>query len=114
MISIADTVPNLVVAQQQPASPTTLIGYVAIFMLLMYVMLIRPQKRKDKERKELIAKVKSGDRILFGGGIIGTVANVRDNSFIVKVADKTKIEIVRGAVLRVLDKGETPADAQQE
>ncbi len=114
MISCSVILSTLILAQQQPASPTTLIGYVAIFMLLMYVMLIRPQKKKEKDRKELIAKVKSGDRVLFGGGIIGTIANVKENSFLVKIADKTKIEIVRGAVIKVLDKGETPADAQEQ
>ncbi len=73
---------------------------------IMYFMLIRPQQRKEKERRELINNLKTGSRVLFSGGILGTVTNVKDSTFIVKIADNVKVEIARGAVSRVLEKGE--------
>lgn len=82
----------------------------AIIFAIFYFMIILPQKRKDKERKKLIDNVKSGDRVIFSGGMIGTVANVKDNVLLVKIAENVKVEIVRGAVLRVLDKGAEPTD----
>lgn len=82
-----------------------MIPMAAIFGI-MYFMLIRPQQRKEKERKALIENLKSGTRVLFCGGIIGTITNVKDATFIIKVADNVKIEVARGAVTRVIEKGE--------
>jgi len=73
---------------------------------IFYFMLIRPQQRKEKERKAMIADIKSGQTVLFGGGILGTVTNVKDNIFVIKIADGVKVEVVRAAVTRVLEKGE--------
>lgn len=76
---------------------------------IMYFMMIRPQQRREKERKELINNVKSGDRVLFGGGILGTVTNVKEGTLLIKVADGVKVEAARGSVTKVLDKGEKPS-----
>jgi preprotein translocase subunit YajC len=89
-------------------------GWLGIMIALFYFMLIRPQRRREKERQQLLSAIKSGDRVLFGGGIIGVVANVKEKTYVIKIADKTKLEVVRGAVTQVLDKGELPADVDQE
>ena len=81
---------------------------------LSYLMLIRPQRRKEKERQALLSAVKSGDRVLFGGGIIGIVANVKEKTLVIKVGEKNRLEVIRGAVTQVLDKGELPADVDQD
>jgi len=94
-------------AGQQPAgNPLAMPVMLVIMVGIFYFMLIRPQQRKEKERRAMIENVKTGERVLFGGGIIGTVTNVKDNIFVVKIADNVKIEVVRSAVSRVLDKGE--------
>ena len=99
----------------QPAqSPVFMFGWLAIMIALFYFMLIRPQRRKEKERQQLLSAIKTGDRVLFGGGLIGIIANVKEKTYVIKVADKTKLEVVRGAVTQVLDKGELPADVDQE
>ncbi|MBI3987621.1 MAG: preprotein translocase subunit YajC [Lentisphaerae bacterium] len=87
-------------------SPMMLIGWLVIMVALFYFMLIRPQQRKEKERKALMEGIKSGDRVIFSGGIVGTVTNVKDKTLAVKVADNTKIEVLRGAVNRILQKDE--------
>jgi preprotein translocase subunit YajC len=51
----------------------------------------------------MISSVKSGARVLFSGGIYGTVTNVKDQTLVVKVADNVKLEIARSAVSQVLD-----------
>ncbi len=84
-----------------------MVGYMAIFLLLLYFMMIRPQARREKERKAMLGRVKSGDRVLFGGGLVGTVANVKNSVLVIKIAENVKVEAVRGAVTRVLDKDET-------
>ena len=95
-------------------SPLFMFGWLAIMLALFYVMLIRPQRRREKERQDLLSRIKSGDRVLFSGGIVGIVTNVKDKTYVIKVADKTKIEVVRSAVSQVLDKGELPADVDQD
>jgi preprotein translocase subunit YajC len=77
-----------------------------IIFAIMYFMLIRPQQRKEKERQQMIGAVKTGDRVLFGGGILGTVTNVKETTFVVRIADNVKVEVLRASVQRVLDKGE--------
>ncbi len=98
--------------QETEQSPVFMFGWLAIMILIFYFILIRPQQRKEKERRALISSVKSGDRVLFGGGIIGTVANVKDNTFTIKMADKVKVEVARSAVTQVLQKGEFEGEGE--
>ena len=87
--------------------------WLGLMVALFYFMLIRPQKRREKERQALLEAVKTGDRVLFAGGLLGVVANVKEKTLIVKIADGVKVEIVRSAVSQVLEKGAAPeADAK--
>ena len=83
-----------------------------LIFAIFYFMLIRPQQRKEKERKKMIENIKTGDRVMFSG-IMGTVTNVKDDTFTVKIADKVKVEVIRGAVARMLDKGEKVGEEQK-
>lgn len=87
--------------------------WIGLMLLIFYFMMIKPQQRKEKERKAMMESIKSGDRVVFGGGILGIVTNVKDKTFTIKVADNVKIEVSRGAVTEVLEKGEKPADAEK-
>ena len=91
---------------QSQQSPFMLIGWVVIMVALFYFMMIRPQQRKEKERKALINNVKSGDRVIFGGGLVGVVANVKEKVFVVKISENTKVEAVKGSITQVLLKDE--------
>jgi preprotein translocase subunit YajC len=92
---------------QQAGIEQMLVPMLLIFGIF-YFMLIRPQQRKEKERRKMVEETKSGDRVMFSGGILGTITNVKEQTFIVKIADNVKIEVARGAVTKVLDKGEKP------
>lgn len=101
-------------APDQQQSPVFMFGWLGLMILIFYFILIRPQQRREKERRALLAAVKSGDRVLFGGGLIGTVTNATEKTFTIKVADKVKIDVIRGAVTQVLGKDEeVPADVPQ-
>jgi preprotein translocase subunit YajC len=92
---------------QQSGGAAGMIGMMVPMLLIFaifYFMLIRPQQRREKERRKMIEAIKTGDRILFAGGLIGSVTNVKDRILVVKIADNVKIEVARGAVIRVLDK----------
>jgi preprotein translocase subunit YajC len=83
-------------AGQPPQSPVFMFGWMAIMIAMFYFMLIRPQRRREKERQQLLKAIKTGDRVLFAGGIIGVVTNVKEKTYVIKVADKTKMEVLRG------------------
>ena len=95
---------------QSQGSPFGMFVPLIIIFGIFYFLLIRPQQRKEKERREMIKNVKSGDRIIFGGGFLGTVTNVKDVTIVVKIADGVKAEIVKGAVSQILDKGDKPEE----
>lgn len=97
---------------QEQQSPVFMIGWLALMVLIFYFMLIRPQQRREKERRAMIEQIQSGDRVLFSGGIIGMVTNVKEKTFVIKIADGVKVEVLRAAVSRVLEKGEIPDDEQ--
>ena len=99
--------------QGQGGGAGLMIGYMLIIFALFYFMMIRPQAKKEKERKRLLESIKAGDRIMFCGGMIGTVANVKDQIYVVKIAENVKIEVARGAVLRVLEKDEAPGEVEK-
>jgi preprotein translocase subunit YajC len=99
-------------AEQQ--SPVFMFGWLAVMIAIFYVMLIRPQRRREKDRQALIQAIKTGDRVLFAGGIIGIVANVKEKTFVIKVGEKSKLEVLRGAVSQVLGTGELPADVDKD
>ena len=82
-------------------------GSPMVIMLLMfailYFVMIRPQQRKEKERRAQIEALRAGVRVLFCGGMIGTIEEVKkEGTFLVRVADGVVVEIARGAVERPL------------
>ena len=68
---------------------------------VFYLLLIRPQQRKQKELQATISQLKAGDRVITTGGIVGKITEVRDSSFLIRSADKTILEIARTAVAGV-------------
>jgi len=86
-----------------------------VMMLIMvgifYFMMIRPQQRKEKERQKMIAELRAGQRVLFAGGLLGTVSEAKTYTFIIEIASGVRVEVARGAVTRVLKEGETVADS---
>jgi preprotein translocase subunit YajC len=65
---------------------------------VFYLLLIRPQQKKQRQLQAQIADLKAGDKIVTTGGIIGTITAVKDTSFLVRSAEKSILEIARSAV----------------
>ena len=82
---------------------------ILIFAILYFIM-IRPAQRKEKERKKEISELRAGTKVLFAGGLIGTIVEVKDATFRVEVASGVVLEIARGAVQRSLQANESPKD----
>ena len=73
-----------------------------ILILVMYFLMIRPQKKKDKQIQEMRRALQVGDEIVTIGGICGKIVKTKEESFIIQVgADKVKMEMMRWAVSTV-------------
>jgi preprotein translocase subunit YajC len=97
--------PALILLQNQaPAGGGGLpgmLGGLLPFLLIFgvfYFLIILPQRKRQRALQEMITQLKAGDRIVTTGGIIATVTAVRDNSLLVRSADKSMLEISRSAV----------------
>ena len=86
----------------------------AIFAVF-YFLLIRPQQRKAKEHKEMLGKLRRGDRVVTGGGIIATVAKVVDeNEVVVEIAEGVRTRIVRSTITGVVARSEPAKDKDDD
>jgi preprotein translocase subunit YajC len=105
---------------QAPAQPVNdpyafirVAGTMAVIMVLFYLMLIRPQKRKEQEVREMVRNVKENDRIVTIGGIYGVVTNVQRDADRVTIrvdeATGTKLKVNMSAIARVLTGDEQEA-----
>ena len=92
-------------------------GTMFLLLAIMYFLMLRPQQVKAKEHREMVSRLKVGDKVITTGGIHGTIAGVDDTSLMLQVAAGVEIRIVRSAVGTVLPAGgETTAarPAQQK
>jgi preprotein translocase subunit YajC len=85
-----------------------ILGFLPLILIVfvMYFLMIRPQAKRQKEHKAMLEKLQKGDKILTSGGIVGTVAGVKEKEglLIVKIADNVKVELSRNSVAQVLKK----------
>jgi len=84
------------------AGAMTQIAFFALIMGGFYFLFIAPQRKKQKEHDKLLASLQSGDEVLTSSGIYGTITNVKDDRFVVRIADNTKVEIGKSFVQSVI------------
>ena len=82
----------------------TMIFFYLLLFAAMYFLMIAPQRKKQKEHDKMLKSLESGDEIVTNGGIYGVITNVKDDRFVVRIADNTKIELAKGFVQQVLKK----------
>ncbi|MCE5243304.1 MAG: preprotein translocase subunit YajC [Syntrophobacteraceae bacterium] len=78
-----------------------------IFMVaIFYFLLIRPQQKKQKEHKNMLANLQRGDTVVTQGGIKGRIMGLTDTEITLEIAEKVRIKVLRGYIGAVLAKGE--------
>lgn len=89
-----------------------LIGFVPILLIfvIMYFLMIRPQQKKMKEHKAMVAALRRGDQVVTSGGMIGKVVKVGEPEIEVELAPNVKVRVLRNTVAQVISKTE-PAEA---
>jgi preprotein translocase subunit YajC len=93
--------------EQDPrAGMLNMVVMFAVLGVMFYFLLIRPQQKQRKEQENLLKNIKSGDRVLLNSGIYGIVTNVKEKSFMVKIADNVKVEVAKSGVGTVVQKAD--------
>ena len=83
--------------QEAPSPLVSLMPIILIFGIF-YFLLIRPQQKKQKELQKMLGELKKNDEVITTGGVHGTIVNVKENTFMVRVDDNVKLEISKSAV----------------
>lgn len=79
--------------------------FLAGFILIFYLLLIRPQSKKHKEQQAMLKSIVEGDEVVTAGGIIGRVLRVTDQFLVVTIAEGIEVKLQRHAVATTLPKG---------
>jgi len=93
----------------------TQIGFLIFFIAIMYLLLIRPQKKKEREIQAMRSKLMVGDEIVTIGGICGRIVKTREETIVIQVgADKLKFELMRWGVSRVVESTTRPTSSRKQ
>lgn len=95
-------------AQAAPAQQGGSLGFIlmmGLFFVIFYFMLIRPQSKRAKEHRAMLAALAAGDEVVTSGGILGRVVEVGDNFVTVEVANGVQLKVQKGQVAALMPKG---------
>lgn len=99
-------------AYAQAAGGGTASGFEAFIPLILifvvfYFLLIRPQQKKMKQHRDMLAALRRGDRVVTGGGIIGQITKIsNDSEVIVEIADNVRVKVLRSSISDILARTE--------
>ena len=81
-----------------------MIIFLALIFGLFYFVMIRPQRKRQKEHETLMQELQKGDRVMTAGGIYGTIESLSDDSVVIKVESGATLRVARGSVVLRRDK----------
>lgn len=94
-------------APQQPSGLAAVLGNPLVMIILLfaifYFMMIRPQQRKEKERQKMISELRAGRKVSFAGGLIGTIKESKEQTFVIEICPGSTVEVARSAVMAAAD-----------
>jgi len=76
----------------------TIIIFLVVIFGLMYLLMIRPQRKRQKEMQKMVEELKRGDEVITNSGIYGTIDSVEETSFVLKLEDGARMRVVKNAV----------------
>ena len=95
---------------QNAPSPMGPIGYMIIFMVMMWIIMIRPQQKRAKEHAKLLTTLKRGDKVVTNSGITGVVLSVNENTVSLRSAD-SKLDMLKSAISDITERsGDSVSD----
>jgi preprotein translocase subunit YajC len=90
----------LAMGGQAEGGGNPIMGFVPLILVMgiFYMLILRPQQRRQKEHKTMVQALGRGDKVLTSGGLFATIQDVKDEYFVCTIADGVKVEIARNAV----------------
>ncbi|MEW6696007.1 MAG: preprotein translocase subunit YajC [Bacillota bacterium] len=85
---------------------TASIIYIVALFAILYFLMIRPQQKRQKQHAAMIKGLNVGDNIITVGGLLGSIVKIKDNTVVIRVADKVHVELLKTAVAQVTEKRE--------
>ncbi len=101
---ISDAIAQAAPAGQQADPLASLILPIGL-VVLFYFFLIRPQSKRQKEQKQMIADLQKGEEVITSGGILGKIVKINDDFITFEIADNTTLRIQKNAVPTLMPKG---------
>jgi len=89
---------------QEPSLFMSLVPLIILFVLF-YFLLIRPQQKRQKEHRQMVADLEKGDEVMMNGGLLGRITELGEDYLHLEIADDVVVKAQRGAVANVLPKG---------
>ena len=72
--------------------------YILALIAILYFLMIRPQQQRQKKQQDMIESLRVSDRIITVGGVFGKITAIKDNTFMIKVAEEVQVEIEKNAI----------------
>lgn len=88
----------------QPSGLMSFLPLIVIF-IIFYFLLIRPQMKRAKEHRKLVAELSNGDEVVTNGGVLGRITNVGESFVTLELSENVKIKVQRHAIASVMPKG---------
>lgn len=92
----------------------SLLPIIVLLFLLMYLLVIRPQRKRQSEQQRMLDEMAPGDEVLTAGGMYGTVRSLDDDDVMVEVASGIEVRMARRAIAAVLTEQDVETDELQE
>ncbi len=80
-------------------NPIFMIIFLVVMFGIFYFLMIRPQRKRQKEHTKLMQELKKGDKVVTAGGIYGTIESLSDDSVVLKIESGNTIRVARGSVV---------------
>lgn len=97
-------------AGESAPNPMVAIGYMVIFMIMMWVIMIRPQQKRAKEHALLLTTLRRGDKVVTNSGITGVVLSVNENTVSLRSSD-SKLDMLKNAISEITERtGDSASD----
>ena len=85
-------------AEQNPNSTWYMVAFLVAIFALFYFVMIRPQRKRQKQQQTMIQGLQKGDKVITAGGIYGTIESVSEESVVIKVESGTTLRVNKGSV----------------
>lgn len=98
---------TLALAGPTSAEPSPLLSLAPVLLVfgIFYFVLILPMRNRQKKLEQLQKQLKAGDRVIVNPGILGTVVGVEEDALVVRIAEQTKIKVLRSAIAGLQGQG---------